>query len=99
MVQLPIHSVYRRSVKRSVLHLSTGGRLGLNTRDRVVVQALQDITLRFDQGDRVGLVGANGAGKTTLLRVMAGVYEPVLGAVQIKGRGKSLLDLSLCSAS
>ena len=95
MIEYPIYSAYSRSLKRSVLHLSTGGRLGLNTRDRIVVQALQDVTLRFDQGDRVGLVGANGAGKTTLLRVMAGVYEPVLGTVEIHGRVTSLFDLSL----
>jgi len=95
MVEYPIYSAYSRSLKRSVLHVSTGGRLGLNTRDRVVVQALNDVTLHFDQGDRVGLVGANGAGKTTLLRVMAGVYEPVLGKVEINGRVTSLFDLSL----
>jgi len=46
-------------------------------------------------GDRVGLVGHNGAGKTTLLRVLAGVYAPVQGHIEVQGKVVSLLDISL----
>lgn len=94
-VEYPIYSAFGRSLKRSVLHLSTGGRLGLENNDRVVVRALEDINLTFDQGDRVGLLGSNGAGKTTFLRLLAGVYEPVSGTVEISGRVTSLFDLWL----
>ena len=34
------------------------------------------ITLGFDSGERVGLIGANGSGKSTLLRVFAGIEPP-----------------------
>ena len=34
-------------------------------------------------GDRVGLLGAKGAGKTTLLRVLAGIYRPTLGSIEL----------------
>jgi ATP-binding cassette subfamily F protein uup len=34
------------------------------------------ITLGFEEGERVGLIGANGSGKSTLLRVFAGLEQP-----------------------
>ncbi|MDI6401219.1 ABC-F family ATP-binding cassette domain-containing protein [Balneolaceae bacterium ANBcel3] len=37
------------------------------------------VSITFNKGDRIGLIGANGAGKTTLLRVMAGQAEPEEG--------------------
>src|SRR5712691_7245388 len=94
-IEYPIYSANSRSLRRSVLHMSTGGRLGLSDNDRIVVQALRDISLRLKAGDRLGLVGPNGSGKTTLLRVLAGIYEPVLGRVEIAGRVTSLFDLFL----
>ncbi|WP_414709618.1 ABC transporter ATP-binding protein [Rhodopseudomonas sp.] len=60
-----------------------------------MVQALQDVSLRLQAGDRVALVGSNGAGKTTLLRVMAGIYEPVIGTVTTKGRVSPMFDIAL----
>jgi len=51
----------------------------------VSVRALEKISLDLRQGDRVGLLGRNGAGKTTLLRLLAGIYEPVSGYIEING--------------
>jgi lipopolysaccharide transport system ATP-binding protein len=51
--------------------------------------------LRLGSGDRLGLVGTNGAGKTTLLRVLAGIYEPVLGRLRVQGSLNALLDPNL----
>jgi lipopolysaccharide transport system ATP-binding protein len=42
----------------------------------------------------VELVGHNGAGKTTLLRSLAGLYEPVVGRLEVEGRIGSLIDPS-----
>ena len=39
-------------------------------------QLLDEVDLRINAGDRIGLVGINGSGKTTLLRVIAGLDEP-----------------------
>ena len=61
------------------------GRLGEDRQHRVVVQALRDITFSLKPGDRLGLVGGNGAGKTTLLRTLAGIYEPAVGRVRVRG--------------
>ncbi len=40
---------------------------------------LDGLSLRVDEGDRIGVVGDNGAGKTTMIRILAGVDEPDTG--------------------
>jgi ABC-2 type transport system ATP-binding protein/lipopolysaccharide transport system ATP-binding protein len=60
-----------------------------------VVQALDRVSFTLNHGDRVGLVGHNGAGKTTLLRVLAGIYEPNEGRVEIEGSIAPLFDITL----
>jgi ABC-type polysaccharide/polyol phosphate transport system ATPase subunit len=59
-----------------------------------IVTALDGIDLDIRAGDRVAIVGANGAGKTTLLRVLAGIYHPTAGSIDVFGRCLSLFDLS-----
>lgn len=56
---------------------------------------LNDVSFSLSAGDRLGLIGSNGAGKTTLLRLLAGIYVPSLGTIDINGRIGSLLDLNL----
>ncbi len=40
---------------------------------------LDEITLAFLPGAKIGVLGANGAGKSTLLRIMAGIDSEFLG--------------------
>jgi ATP-binding cassette subfamily F protein 3 len=40
---------------------------------------LDGLSLRVDEGDRLGVIGDNGAGKTTMIRILAGVDEPDTG--------------------
>ena len=49
------------------------------------VEALRDVSLHVEHGERVGLVGPNGAGKTTLFLVLAGVLDTFEGSVQVAG--------------
>ncbi len=58
-------------------------------------RALNGITLDLKTGDRVGLLGKNGAGKSSLLRVMARIYTPSAGQIQVKGNIASLFDINL----
>jgi ABC-type polysaccharide/polyol phosphate transport system ATPase subunit len=92
-IEFPIYGVHARSIKNHILRASTGGVIRANN-SRVIVNALNNISLDIKSGERVGLIGHNGAGKTTLLRVLAGVYEPVRGAIKRVGRTSSLFDLS-----
>ncbi|GIG64591.1 ABC-F family ATP-binding cassette domain-containing protein [Phytomonospora endophytica] len=46
---------------------------------------LEDVSLRVQPGDRIGLVGRNGAGKTTTLKAMAGEGTPYAGSFERRG--------------
>jgi ABC-2 type transport system ATP-binding protein/lipopolysaccharide transport system ATP-binding protein len=94
-VAFPIYDASSRSLKKSLLPGTTGGRIGVGADHAPIVKALDDVTLSLQHGDRVGLVGHNGAGKTTLLRVLAGIYEPGAGTVEVQGQVAPLFDIAL----
>lgn len=94
-VEFPIYSANSRSLKNAVLSATTGGRVGRDRHNYVCVRALDRVSIDIQHGERVGLVGHNGAGKTTLLRVIAGIYEPLQGAVVIEGTPTPMFDVSL----
>jgi len=64
------------------------------TSKRVVVRALENISLTVHHGDQLGIVGHNGAGKSTMLRIFAGIYQPSQGTVNIEGRVSPLFSTS-----
>lgn len=56
------------------IHKAAGGRT-----------LFEGLNLRFERGERVGIVGPNGAGKTTLLRLLVGETAPDAGRVGRNG--------------
>jgi ABC-2 type transport system ATP-binding protein/lipopolysaccharide transport system ATP-binding protein len=96
-VSFPIYDAASRSLKKRLVSAAVGGQIQVEpgSTKLSVVQALEDVSLTFKHGDRVGLVGHNGAGKTTLLRVIAGIYEPVRGVVKVEGQTAPLFDITL----
>ena len=94
-VDYPIFNGPHRSLKKNLLRVATGGRISRDAGRGVTVRALDGIDLDIREGERIGLTGHNGSGKSTLLRVLAGVYEPTGGRLEVHGRVASLLDISI----
>jgi len=94
-LDLPIYDVQGRSLKKTVLRMGRRNTIAEGTDGVVVVRAINNVDLRLDKGDRIGLIGRNGAGKSTLLRMMAGIYSPTHGSVVSSGKVVPLLDISL----
>jgi ABC-type polysaccharide/polyol phosphate transport system ATPase subunit len=92
-VRYPVFTPRTRGLK-NVLLSRLGGTMRVHD-NTVVVEALRGLTLELVDGDRLAIVGHNGAGKTTLLRVIAGIYEPQQGTVEVEGRVSSFVDITL----
>lgn len=92
-VEFPIYNINARSFKKSFLRLATGGNVSQDANEHVIVKSLCDISLSLRHGDRVGLIGHNGSGKSTLLRLLAKIYEPTSGGLEIDGHISPMLDL------
>ena len=60
----------------------TLARLAVHTAIKVV---LDDVTLSFLPGAKIGVVGPNGAGKSSLLKIMAGMDQPSNGDAILSG--------------
>lgn len=56
-------------------------------------RAIDNLSLDIKRGEVFGVIGPNGAGKSTLLRVIAGVYAPDQGEINVKGRISLLAGL------
>ncbi|MFB3854951.1 MAG: ABC transporter ATP-binding protein [Vicinamibacterales bacterium] len=61
--------------------------------ERGELWALRDVSLSVAGGEMLGVVGANGSGKSTLLQLIAGIYEPDAGTVDVRGRVRAILEL------
>ena len=93
-VDFPIFDAKTRSLKKAVLGM-VGGNIDSESRKVPVIEALHDIDVTIEEGDRVALVGHNGAGKSTLLRLLSGIYEPTRGTATIQGRVAPVFDLGV----
>ena len=54
------------------------------------VVALDDVSLRVENGEVFGIIGMSGAGKSTLLRCLSVLEKPTQGRVLLDGEDLSL---------
>ena len=80
-----IRLVKARSLKETLLHRSLP--------PKREIRALQHVDLDVAPGETFGVVGQNGSGKSTLLKLLAGVFEPSSGSLDVGGRVGSLIEV------
>jgi ABC-type polysaccharide/polyol phosphate transport system ATPase subunit len=56
-------------------------------------EAVRNVSFDVHEGEMVGLIGRNGSGKSTLLKLVAGVYKPTFGRVEVHGSIAPLIEL------
>lgn len=58
-------------------------------------QVLRDVSFEIKKGEFFGIVGKNGSGKSTLLKLLAGIYTPDQGLVQVNGSLTPFIELGV----
>jgi ABC-2 type transport system ATP-binding protein len=58
-----------------------------------VFEAVKQVSFVISKGETVGLIGRNGSGKSTILKIVAGVYAPSEGHVNVRGTIAPLIEL------
>jgi ABC-type polysaccharide/polyol phosphate transport system ATPase subunit len=90
------YPIYSTSRQRSILGLAanraTFGRVARDAGSIPCVDALDNVSFRLNDGDRLALVGRNGSGKTTLLKLCAGLLLPTFGNIEIEGSRSAILS-------
>jgi len=85
--------VEREAGRSYVPRPELSGRVGLHevgfayphAGDGEAPKVLKGVKLKFEPGERVAILGRIGSGKSTVLRLLAGLYQPTEGLVEVDG--------------
>lgn len=58
-------------------------------------KVLKGVSFEVNEGDFFGIVGRNGSGKSTLLKLLAGIYTPNKGSVEVNGKLTPFIELGV----
>lgn len=58
-------------------------------------KVLNEISFEVKKGEFFGIVGRNGSGKSTLLKLLAGIYTPTRGTIDINGKLTPFIELGV----
>jgi lipopolysaccharide transport system ATP-binding protein len=94
-VSFPIFNANTYSLKNRIIK-SVMGKITLNNQHKVVqIDALKNINIKIQSGERIGVIGGNGSGKSTFLRLCSRIYEPSTGSININGNINSLINVNI----
>ena len=79
----------RDTLKSKALNVFSGG-VKFSRHD-----ALKDISFEVQRGEFFGIVGKNGCGKSTLLKIIAGIYQPTKGNIEVNGAIAPFIELGV----
>ena len=54
-------------------------------KNRIFLDAVNNVSLNIHEGEVFGLVGESGSGKSTVARIICGLYTPISGAINFAG--------------
>ena len=60
-----------------------------------IQRVLSDVSFEIKKGEFFGIVGRNGSGKSTLLKLLAGIYTPDKGIIQVNGSLTPFIELGV----
>src|ERR1700685_1772555 len=84
--QEEMHSDFKRTILR--MFRANNGPIRRRT-------VLQDVSLRVEHGEKLGIIGPNGSGKSTLLKIIAGILQPTSGTKFVDGTISPLIELGV----
>ena len=58
-------------------------------------EVLKGVSFEIKKGEFFGIVGRNGSGKSTLLKMLAGIYVPTAGHIQVNGSLTPFIELGV----
>lgn len=58
------------------------------------VQAIKNMNLCVEDGERIAIIGHNGAGKSTFLKMVSGIYPITSGKMTVEGSISSMFELA-----
>lgn len=56
-------------------------------------KALNNVNLKIESGEVLGIIGTNGAGKSTLLKILSGIMAPTQGNIEVRGSIAPLIEV------
>lgn len=96
VVEFPVYKLgtHQAAGDSGTIKFGSGGQIFHAKSRRVMVRALDGVSLEINAHERVGLLGRNGAGKTTLLRAIAGLRPAARGKIDTQGDVQALFNIN-----